>query len=98
MKRLGEPAALAAESDKLITQGKLLAEKNCAWCHTIGPTGESPNPRAPRWRDLYKKHPVLALREPLSRGIARPHDEMPKFELSDKDIDTIIAYINSLSP
>jgi len=98
LKRLGEPAALAAESDKLITQGKTLAEKNCAWCHAIGPTGDSPNPRAPRWRDLYKKHPVLALREPLSRGIARPHDEMPKFELSDKDIDTIIAYINSLSP
>ena len=98
LKRLGEPEAVAAESDKLIAQGKALAEKNCAWCHAIGPTGDSPNPRAPRWRYLYKKHPVLALREPLSRGIARPHDEMPKFELSDKDIDTIVAYINSLSP
>ncbi len=98
LKRLGEPEAAGAESDKLIGEGKVLAEKNCAWCHAVGPTGDSPNPRAPRWRDLYKKHPVLALREPLSRGIARPHDEMPKFELSDKDIDTIVAYINSLSP
>jgi hypothetical protein len=34
---------------------------------------------------------VLALREPLLRGIARPHDEMPKFELSNKEINTIIA-------
>lgn len=98
LKRLGEPEAVAAESDKLIAQGKTLAEKNCAWCHAVGPTGDSPNPRAPRWRDLYMKHPVLALREPLTRGIGRPHDEMPKFELSDKDIDTIVAYINSLSP
>jgi len=96
--RLGEPAATAAESDKLIAQGKVLAERNCAWCHAIGETGDSPNPRAPRWRDLYKQHPVLALREPLSRGIARPHDEMPKFQLSDQEIDTIIAYINSLPP
>ena len=98
LKRLGEPEAAGAESDKLIAQGKALAEKNCAWCHAIGPTGDSANPRAPRWRDLYMKHPVLALREPLTRGIARPHDEMPKFELSDKDVDTIVAYINSLSP
>jgi tetratricopeptide (TPR) repeat protein len=98
LKRLGEPEAVAAESDKLIAQGKTLAEKNCAWCHAIGSTGDSPNPRAPRWRELSKKHPVLALREPLTRGIVRPHDEMPKFELSDKDIDTIVAYINSLSP
>jgi tetratricopeptide (TPR) repeat protein len=98
LKRLGEPEAVAAESEKLIIQGKALAEKNCAWCHAIGPTGDSPNPRAPRWRELSKKHPVLALREPLTRGIVRPHDEMPKFELSDKDIDTIVAYINSLSP
>ena len=97
LKRLGEPEAVAAESDKLIAQGKVLAEKNCAWCHAIGPTGDSPNSRAPRWRDLSNRHPVLALREPLTRGIARPHDEMPKFELSDQEIDTIVAYINSLS-
>ena len=98
LKRLGEPAAVAAESNKLIAQGKVLAEKNCAWCHAIGPSGDSPNSRAPRWRDLSNCHPVLALREPLTRGIARPHDEMPKFELSDQEIDTIVAYINSLSP
>jgi hypothetical protein len=35
---------------------------------------------------------------PLSRGIARPHDEMPNFVFSDYDIDMIVAYINSLSP
>jgi tetratricopeptide (TPR) repeat protein len=98
LKRLGEPQTVSAESDKLVAQGRALAEKNCAWCHAIGKTGDSPNPRAPRWRDLYKRHPILALRDPLTRGIARPHDEMPKFELSDDEIDTIVAYINSLSP
>jgi len=98
LKRLGEPQTVSAESDKLIAEGRALAEKNCAWCHAIGKTGDSPNPRAPRWRDLHKRHPILALRDPLTRGIARPHDEMPKFELSDDEIDTIVAYINSLSP
>ncbi len=98
LKRLGEPALVAVETDKLINQGKLLAERNCAWCHAIGKSGDSPNPRAPAWRDLHKRHPIQALRDPLSRGIARPHDEMPKFELSDFEIDTIVAYINSLGP
>jgi mono/diheme cytochrome c family protein len=79
-------------------RGKLLAERNCAWCHAVGQTGDSPNARAPRWRDLHKRHPIQALREPLTRGILRPHDEMPKFELTDPEIDTIVAYINSLAP
>ncbi len=98
LKRLGQPADVTSRSEQLIAHGRQLAQKNCAWCHAIGKTGESPNPRAPRWRDMAGRHPVLALREPLSRGIARPHDEMPKFELSDGEVDTIIAYINSLSP
>ncbi len=98
LKRLGEPVTVSTESDKLIAQGRALAEKNCAWCHAIGGKGESPNPRAPPWRDLHKRHPILALRDPLTRGIGRPHDEMPKFELTDNEIDTIVAYINSLGP
>ncbi len=85
LKRLGEPQTVSVESDKLIAQGRALAEKNCAWCHAIGKTGDSPNPRAPPWRDIYKRHPILALRDPLTRGIARPHDEMPKFELTDDE-------------
>jgi tetratricopeptide (TPR) repeat protein len=98
LERLGEPNVAAAESDRLVAQGRALAEKNCAWCHAIGKTGDSPNERAPAWRDIHKRHPILALRDPLSRGIARPHDEMPQFQLSDTEVDTIIAYINSLGP
>lgn len=98
LKRIGESSFLAAESDKLVAEGQLLAKKNCAWCHAIGKNGNSPNKRAPRWRDLQKRHPIQALRDPLTRGIARPHDEMPDFDLSDREIDVIIAYINSLSP
>jgi tetratricopeptide (TPR) repeat protein len=98
LKRLGEPETVAAETDQLIAQGRELAQRNCAWCHAIGKTGESANPRAPAWRDLNKRHPVQALRTPLTRGIARPHDEMPKFKLSDDETDKIVAYINSLNP
>jgi mono/diheme cytochrome c family protein len=39
---------------------------------------------------------MQALREPLTRGIAAPHDEMPKFQLGEAEVDKVIAYINSL--
>jgi tetratricopeptide (TPR) repeat protein len=95
--RLGVPPTFFAETEQRVQDGKALAERTCSLCHAVGSTGASPNQKAPRFRDLHARHPGLALREPLSRGIAAPHDEMPKFALSGPEIDTIVAYINSLS-
>lgn len=96
LKRLGL-AEHAAETDALVQQGRLLAERNCGWCHALGSTGSSPNPKAPEFRTLHRRHPLLALRQPMTRGIAAPHDEMPKLPLSDAEIDRIVAYVNSLA-
>ena len=95
--RLGVPPAFLEETQKRVEDGKALVEQNCSACHAVGVTGASPNASAPRFCDLHARHPSLALREPLSRGIAAPHDLMPKFALSGPRIDTIVAYINSLS-
>ena len=97
LKRLGAPAAWLAESDGRVQAGKALVEKNCSGCHAVGAKGASANAKAPEFRTLHARHPSLALREPLSRGIAAPHDEMPKFTLSGAEIDSIVAYINSLT-
>jgi len=96
LKRLGGTGALAAESDALIARGRDLVEANCSRCHATGASGQSPNPRAPHFRAIQQRHKMLTLREPLTRGIAATHDEMPTFKMSEKEIDTIIAYINSL--
>ncbi len=95
--RLGAQGAFVAEASERVAQGRAVAEKNCAWCHAIGATGKSPNAQAPAFRDIHARHPVLALRAPVSRAIATPHDRMPKLPLKDDDVDRIIAYINSLS-
>lgn len=97
LKRLKALGPRAEASDRLVADGKGLVEAHCSRCHAVGTAGDSPNPKAPAFRLLHKRHPVLALREPLSRGIAAPHDEMPQFVLPDPDVDKIIAYINSLS-
>jgi tetratricopeptide (TPR) repeat protein len=98
LRRLGVPEAQLAETRRRVEQGKELVEKNCSGCHAVGATGASPNKKAPEFRTLHARHPNLALREPLSRGIAAPHDEMPKFTLAGPEIDAIVAYINNLSP
>ena len=98
LKRLGAPAAMVEESERRVRDGKVLVEQNCAGCHAVGARGASPNKKAPEFRNLHARHANLALREPLSRGIAAPHDEMPKFALTAAQIDTILAYINSLTP
>ena len=97
LRRLGVPEAQLEETRRHVEQGKELVEKNCSACHAIGAMGASPNKKAPEFRTLHARHPNLALREPLSRGIAAPHDEMPKFTLAGPEIDAIVAYINNLS-
>jgi mono/diheme cytochrome c family protein len=87
---------LTAESEAFAQKGKALAEKNCSWCHAVGSEGDSPNPKAPQFRNLQSRHPLLTLRAPLSRGVAAPHDQMPGFKLTNSEIDEIVAYINSL--
>jgi tetratricopeptide (TPR) repeat protein len=95
--RLGFPAGWLIQTQERIQEGKALVEKNCSPCHAVGATGASPNGKAPEFRNLHARHPSLALREPLSRGIAAPHDEMPRFGLTETQTDSIVAYINSLS-
>ncbi len=97
LQRLGSWQAVASESDRRIAEGRTLAERNCSGCHAIGAQGVSTNGNAPNFRDLSRLHTLLALREPITRGIAAPHDQMPQFVVSDEQIDMIVAYVNSLS-
>ena len=95
--RLGIADEVTREADARVAAGMALAEQWCARCHAVGYDGESPNAKAPPLRSLSRRHPQLALREPVERGIAAPHDEMPRFVMSDADIDGIVAYVNSLA-
>ncbi|MEZ5774232.1 MAG: tetratricopeptide repeat protein [Hyphomicrobiaceae bacterium] len=79
-----------------IDEGRRIVEANCSPCHATGRTGQSPNPKAPPFRRLTSRYPMLDLREPISRGIAAPHDVMPRFAATDADVDRIAAYIHSL--
>jgi cytochrome c len=88
--------ALASGSPQ---RGKIIAETNCAGCHAIGPTGESPNPKSPPFRTLSQKFKIENLEEALAEGIVVGHEtvNMPEFQFDPPQIDDFLAYLKSIN-
>jgi cytochrome c len=77
--------------------GKEFVEKNCTPCHAVGTTGDSPNPKAPPFREVAKRYDPRDLEEAFSEGIMVAHDApMPQFELEPDQIEDLISYLQSL--
>lgn len=79
-------------------RGKIIAQTHCAGCHAIGPTGESPNAKAPPFRTLSQRFKIENLEEALAEGITVGHQglEMPEFRFDPPQIDDFLAYLKSV--
>jgi mono/diheme cytochrome c family protein len=88
----------AAAQDDLIAKGRALAEENCARCHAVGGSGESPLAAAPPFRTLSERYPVSDLEESLAEGIVSGHPEMPEFVFEPDQVGALIAYLESIQP
>jgi mono/diheme cytochrome c family protein len=82
--------------DNPILRGHTLLVENCARCHAIDAAGQSPEPKAPPFRDVVKKYDPSALEEALAEGIVTGHDKMPEFAFEPADISAITAYLDTL--
>jgi cytochrome c len=82
--------------DPSAQRGRTFAQANCAQCHAIGLTGESPLRIAPPFRTLHQRYPVETLAEALAEGIVTGHPSMPEFRLDVAQINDLIAYLKSL--
>jgi mono/diheme cytochrome c family protein len=80
----------------LTAKGEVLVSENCARCHAIGKTGDSPHKDAPPFRTLSQKYPVTDLAESLAEGIVSGHPDMPIFVFSPQDVEAIIQYLESI--
>jgi cytochrome c len=91
--------AAAAEDQPTLSAGRRIAAAQCGTCHATDREGESPNPRAPRFRDLGARYPWADLRQALAKGMIIGHPAlMPKPALGPTQIDDLIAYMKSLEP
>jgi len=92
-------AASPARCEKLspdAQKGLAILRANCARCHAIGKTGDSPLRLAPPFRTLHNRYPVESLEESLGEGIITGHPAMPEFHFDPDQVGDIIAYLKSL--
>jgi mono/diheme cytochrome c family protein len=80
----------AQESD-----GRDIAEAQCAACHAVGPYGASPNVAAPPFRTILSRYRADVLEEELIAGIQVAHP-MPDFQFNPQGTDALIAYLQSI--
>jgi cytochrome c len=74
-------------------RGLVLVRANCAGCHAIDASSDSPLKIAPPMRTLHLKYPVESLRRPLSEGIIARHPTMPAYRFDPGQVRDIIAYL-----
>lgn len=87
---------VAAQDAAEFKRGEALLTKNCAGCHAVGTTGDSPRRGAPAFRVLGKKYRIEMLEEALAEGLVTGHPDMPEFQFEARDVGAIIAYLNSI--
>jgi mono/diheme cytochrome c family protein len=85
-----------AEQSNLELRGEELVSAQCARCHAIARSGESPHSAAPPFRTLSRRYPVDALAESLAEGLSVGHSDMPEFVFEADEIAAILAYLNSI--
>jgi cytochrome c len=90
-------AAPAVAQMSVLERGADIAAKQCARCHAIGRSGASPMSLAPPLRDLSKRYPIDNLAEAFAEGIVTGHPAMPRFTFEPREINALLAFIESLN-
>ena len=92
----GHRTAAQDVNTAMLRRGETLLTTNCAPCHAVGRTGDSPRQDAPTFRSLSKKYPIETLAEALAEGLFTGHPDMPEFTFEAPDVGAIIAYLESI--
>jgi len=79
-----------------VEHGRRLVAENCAACHAVGKTGESPHLAAPPFRELWRLYPIETLEEAFVEGIETGHPDMPAFQASPTQITHILDYMRTI--
>jgi cytochrome c len=80
-----------------IAQGKVLAQQNCAVCHSITAQGASPLKDAPAFRDIAVRYEEDELEEAFNQRVATEHPAMPDWQMTPEQAEQLSRYIMSLA-
>ena len=87
--------ATAFANASLVQMGRTIAEANCARCHNLENTGDSPFAPAPPFRVISKIYNPSDLEEAFVEGIVVGHAAMPEFEMTGEQAAALAAFIDS---
>lgn len=75
------------------SMGMLIARDSCSSCHSTGPHGESPNPRALPFREIINRPGLTP--EGLAAWLKDGHDYPAEmgFVLAPHRVDSLVAYM-----
>lgn len=86
-----------AQAQDPAARGRAIARQNCASCHAIGTTGDSPHRSAPPFRTLGRSYNLDEINVMLQRGIFASHPDMPTFKFKPVDARALRAYLRSIA-
>ncbi|MEM7005387.1 MAG: cytochrome c [Pseudomonadota bacterium] len=89
----GEMILMTAD---LIDQGRSIAERNCATCHSIGVEGDSPREGAPPLRYVLADLGIEALAIDFREHVQLGNEVMPEFNFGPLGTDALMAYLLSI--
>ena len=89
------PAAANGSQDTLISDGRDIAEAQCARCHAVGTYGESPVAAAPTFRTVLSRYRADVLEQELREGIQVAHP-MPDFQFNPQGVRALVVYLRSI--
>lgn len=92
---LGACAAVRAEPDPLVEDGREIAMAQCARCHAVGSYGQSPMLGAAPLRIILQRYRPEVLEEELIAGIRISH-RMPEFQFNPQGVGALVAYLRTI--
>jgi mono/diheme cytochrome c family protein len=72
--------------------GRILALRRCAACHSLARKA-SPIPQAPNFAAINARRS----RNQIKSFLLIPHGQMPRLDLSHREIDNVVAFIKSVN-
>jgi mono/diheme cytochrome c family protein len=85
-----------AQGEAQADRGRVLVDRFCSECHSVGVAGQSPHPAAPTFRRLRRVLDFDSLVGRLREGILVAHPDMPAFRFTREEARAIAAYLLAL--
>ena len=76
--------------------GSAIAQRDCSQCHAVGLKGQSPNSAAPQFRKLDRRFVVQELDQAALSRLMAHHAGMPRFRMTRREREGLIAYLKTL--